>query len=234
MDIDALTRSDLDRLIRYAYSGFLLTGILLFLVPGQIHPALEAGGTVVTPLVILAAGAAVYTLYRYVLNELFLSPFVLHPLHALIDWNREVPTNPANFLARYKVRPRLRHQAYVELRRGFFSEEQRRVFDRNHTEATIVWLTAVECTVAGGLLLVVSVSGVSRWKPWLLLIVGVFTLIAAVMMDIRLFQQECRVLRTDELRLPTFLLSRGLIECIESSTSNENEPVNRARETPRP
>jgi hypothetical protein len=81
MDIEALTGPNLDRLIRYGYSGFLLTGILLFLVPTRVHPALEAGGAVVTPLVILAAGAAVYAIYRYVLNELLLAPFVLHPLH---------------------------------------------------------------------------------------------------------------------------------------------------------
>jgi hypothetical protein len=211
MDIDAFRRSDLDRLIRYAYSGFLLTGILLFLVPDRIHPALVAGGDVVAPLVILAAGAAVYTLYRYVLNELFLSPFILHPLHALVDWGAEIPTNPANFLAKcYNVPKRLRHQAYVELRRSFFDERQRQSFDRNHTEATVVWLTAIECTVASGVLLGADIGGIPPWKSWSLLFVGILTLVAAIMMDIRLFQQECRILRAEAERLPAFLRSHGL------------------------
>src|SRR6266542_4664511 len=90
MDLDVL-KDDFDRLIRYGYSGFLLTGILLFLMPGGVRPAIEAGGAVVAPLAILAAGAAVYTLYRYALNELFLAPFVLHPLHSLIDRRKREP-----------------------------------------------------------------------------------------------------------------------------------------------
>jgi hypothetical protein len=219
MDVDILRRSDLDRLIRYGYSGFLMIGILLFLMPTRIRPALDAGGVVVGPLAILAAGAAVYTLYRYVLNELFLSPFVLHPLHSFVDRKRDVPTNPANYLAKYRVPRRLRHPAYVELRRGFFEEEQRRSFDRNHTEATVVWLTAVECTVSGSAFLLAPFGGVALWKSWLLLGMGVLTLVAAVMMDIRLFQQECRVLRTEENRLPEFLLSRGLIERVDAADS---------------
>jgi len=68
--LDPLKRFELDRLIRYGYAGFLLVGILLLIVPGQVAPILAAGGTVVTPLVILAVGAAVYTLYRYVFNEM--------------------------------------------------------------------------------------------------------------------------------------------------------------------
>ena len=149
MDIDTLKRVELDRLMRYGYSGFLLVGILLFVIPGRLRPALEAGGTVVTPLVILAAGAAIYTLYRYVLNDMFLSRFVLHPLHAVIDRKRATLTNPANFLEKvHKVPHGLRHDAYMEVRRDFFVEEQRLSFNRNHTEATIVWLTAVECAVA--------------------------------------------------------------------------------------
>lgn len=222
MNIDALRRSDLDRLIRYGYSGFLLTGILLFLMPGRLRPALAAGGAVVAPLAILAAGAAVYTLYRYVLNEMLLSRFILHYLHSLIDRRRATLTNPANFLvARYKVPPGLGHDAYIEVRRGFFAEEQRLSFDRNHTEATIVWLTAVECTAAGGALLLVPVSGVSPWKAWLLLSAGVFTLVSAVAFDIRLFWQECRILSANSAGLPEFLQSRGLIERVDATARAE-------------
>jgi len=167
MDIDAFKRPEMDRLIRYGYSGFLLMGILLFITPDSVRPVLQAGGAVVSPLVILAAGAAVYTLYRYVLNEMFLSPLVLHPLHSLIDRKRPMPTNPANFLMKeYKVPRRLGHDAYMEVRRGFFPEEQRLVFDRNHTEATIVWLTAVECLVAGCVLLMAPGRVAYRRKEW--------------------------------------------------------------------
>lgn len=223
MNVDALKRTDLDRLIRYGYSGFLLTGIFLFLVPDRVHPALEAGGTVVSPLVILAGGAAVYTLYRYVLNEMFLSPIILHPLHSLVDWigRRDEPSNPANFLAKHNVHFLLRHQAYIEIRRGFFDEEQRRAFDRNHTEATVVWLTAVECTIAGAILLRVGVGAVPLWKSWMLLCVGISTLVAAILMDIRLFQQECRILKTRQNDLPKFLRDRGFIDAADDKASSQ-------------
>jgi hypothetical protein len=200
---------NLDRLIRYGYSGFLLVGILLFLVPNRVAPVIEAGGAVITPLAILAAGAAIYTLYRYVLNELILSPFVIHPIHSLLDRGRP-STNPANCLADYRVPAHLRHSAYGELRRGFFKPKQTRSFDRNHTEATVVWLTGVECTVMGAVLFLAPTVGVPAWKSWMLVAAGVMALIAAVILDIRLFRQECRILRANAARLPEFLESRGL------------------------
>jgi len=209
MDVDVLKRSEVDRLIRYGYSGFLLVGILLFLMPSRVRPAIEAGGAVVAPIAILAAGAAVYTLYRYVLNDFLLSPVVVHPLHGWLDRRRGQTTNPANFLAEYDVPRRLRHVAYIELRRGFFHEDLRRVFDRNHTEAAIIWLTAVECTVLGGGLL--PVTGVSKLRCGLLLGAGLLATLAAILRDISLFEQECRHLRAEQDRLPTFLKERRLV-----------------------
>jgi hypothetical protein len=120
--LDPLKRFELDRLIRYGYAGFLLVGILLLIVPGQVAPILAAGGTVVTPLVILAVGAAVYTLYRYVFNEM-LWVRRLHSIRARLDGKRQmtVPTNPANYLVReHGVPEALGHEAYIEVRRGFF------------------------------------------------------------------------------------------------------------------
>ena len=224
MNIGEIAQSDVDRLIRYAYSGFLLVGILLFTMPRRIQPILEAGGSVVTPLTILAAGAVVYVLYRYVLNDLILSLLILHPLHGFIDrfWRRSVPTNPANFLTKvYKVPRWLGHQAYAEVRRGFYSEEQRKSFNRNHTEATIVWLTAIECTFAGGILNRVALPEVSPWKGWLLLGVGLLTIVAAVVTDIHLFQQECRALRANEVRLSTFLRECGLLAVCKERGSDQ-------------
>lgn len=208
MTFDVFGRAELDRLIRYSYSGFLLTAILLFLIPDKVGPALQAGGSVVSPLVILAMGAAVYTLYRFVLNEMFLSPLFLHPLDAVLRRKRSLSA----ILKKHKVRYLLVHQAYVEIRRGFFNQEQRRAFDRNHTEATIIWITAVECAFAGAILRFLPQVSVPRWKSVLLLACGVITLISAITMDMHLLAQETRVLRTGEAHLDEFLQSRGLVE----------------------
>jgi len=209
---DPLKRFELDRLLRYGYAGFLMIGILLFVVPGKVGPVLAAGGTVVTPLVVLAAGAAVYTLYRYVFNEM-LWVRRLHRIHAFLDKKRRVPipTNPANYLVKeWNVPVELGHDAYVEVRRGFFSKQQRASFDRNHTEATIVYLTGVECSIAGCILFVVQVDGMAPWKPWLLLVSGVLTFIAAINLDLRLFRHECRILAANPQELPKFLRDHGL------------------------
>lgn len=210
INLDVLKGSEFDRLIRYGYSGFLMTGLLLFLVPDRIRPALEAGGSVVAPLVILAAGAAIYTLYRYFLNEIVVAP-CLHGLHAFLDRRRDVPTNPANFLRKYNLPWHLRHPAYVEIRRGFFDDDVRRSFDRNHTEATIIWITSVECIVAGAVLFSIHAPDSEMWKACVLMVLGCFSLFAAVVMDIRLFKQECRVLIVKETALEDFLRKRGFI-----------------------
>ena len=208
---DPLKRFELDRLIRYGYSGFLLTGILLFITPTSVHPLVEAGGAVVTPLVILATGAAVYTLYRYVLSEMLLARW-LHRWHGYLDRRHQVITNPANFLVDvYHVPANLGHDAYMEVRRGFFRDEKFS-FDRNHTEATIVWLTAVECTIAGGVLLAMGANGGAVWKSWFLLSVGLSNIAAAVNLDLRLFRQEYRVLAAyDATQVLEFLRKRGLV-----------------------
>jgi hypothetical protein len=210
--LEPLKRFELDRLIRHGYAGFLLVGILLFVVPTNVAPVLAAGGSVVTPLVILAVGAVIYTLYRYVFNEMIFVRFV-HQFHAHLDRNRKTPTNPANYLVKvYHVPEELGHDAYVALRRGFLTEAQRFSFDRNHTEATIVYLTFVECIISGGILLALRDNTIPNWKSWVLVAFGIVNFVAAVRFDIRLFREECRILAANARHLPKFLQSQGLIE----------------------
>jgi len=196
-----------------------MIGILLFLVPTRVKPAVEAAGNVVAPLAIVALGAAIYTLYRHVLNQLILSPFLLHPLHALIDRNKRT-TNPANLLAQYGVPRGLRHHAYVQLRRGFFQEDLRLQFDRNHTEATVVWITSVECISVAAILFWQGGVGSARWKLWSLLAAGCLTFISAVSLDISLFKQECRALRAQSTGLADFLANLGVTSSASSASEN--------------
>lgn len=214
------------RIVRYGYGGFLLVAILLAVAPDTLEQPIKAGGGVVTPLAIFALGAAIYVLYRNVFYEFLLSPLVLHPLHGRLDKQSETTTNPANYLGELDVKGRwARHAAYIQIRRSrdILTTRERERFDFSHTEATMVYLTAVVCFIAPITLHLIPTSvdgktetGISTTDVVLVLIATVFS-IAAIVLDISLFKQEYQVLVSkDRGKVVRFLWDTGFLPHLNS------------------
>lgn len=213
-----LDKLQLNQLIRYGYGGFLLTGIVAFFAPKQIKDAIEAGGTVVSPLVILAIGAAIYILHRYVLGELFIYP-ITHLFHWLFDkmFGRGRVSRPTGHLASKGVQFGRRQSAYTDVRRQLFSEDERKRLDLDHSEAHVLWITALES--AGAFVYLSSLDLTLPEAPseniyWFFLATTVAVTVSALWLDIRLHQNEYRLLTRTELNPPLdqFLRAKGYIE----------------------
>lgn len=134
---------DISQIIRYGYSGFLLTAAMSVLTPQTLKTAVEAAGSVVAPLTVFAVGAAIYVMYRYVIGEFVLFPLA-HLIHAGHDriFKYTESTSPIGFL-RDGVRFGQRRAAYTTIRRHFFDDQQRERLDWNHSEVHVLYLTAV-------------------------------------------------------------------------------------------
>lgn len=195
-------------LIRWGYGGFLLTGIAALFAPSEVKEAIEVGGTVVAPLVILAIGAAVYLLHRYVIGELLVYPLTRFT-HFLIDkyFHGGVPSSPTGFLGDRGVGFWQRRAAYTEIRRGFFQENQRKRLDLDHSEAHVLWLTAVECT--GACIYAASGGSTSDAIFRLFLIAAFAATISAMALDIRIHQNEHRLLSRYSSDVEAFLRNEG-------------------------
>ena len=208
-----LEKLQLTQLIRHGYGGFLLTGIVAFFAPAKLKEAIEAGGAVVAPLVILAIGTAIYVLYRYILGELLLFPFT-HSVHWAFDkvFGDGTASSPIGLLAEKGVTLGRRRSAYTDVRRQLFSEDQRKRLDLDHSEAHILWITAVESS--GGLLYVSTLATSSTPSTnvwWFFLFASIAVTPAALLHDIQLHRNEYHLLNSSTFNpsLDNFLRANG-------------------------
>jgi len=198
----------LARLLRYGYAGFLLLGVFLLTADdaSKLKVAIDAAGSVLGPLVVLAVGAAVYVLYRYLLGE-----WLLFPLAHGLDWliwkvwpGTAEPVSPIWYLAKLGVRFGNRRLAYNTVRRQGLEPVIAERLDVAHSEAHIPYLTAV--------VLMASYATFASTKV-LLFWFGLVALAAALANDVRQHREELRTLKAalPEDKLEDLLKKHGFI-----------------------
>lgn len=197
----------LSRLLRYGYAGFLLLGVFLLTSDtSKLKPAIEAAGSVLGPIVVLAAGAGIYVLYRYLLGE-----WLLFPLAHGLDWlmwkvfpRSLEPVSPIWYLARLGVRFGSRRLAYNTVRRAGLEPAIAERLDVAHSEAHMPYLTAV---------IFIASYGTFARQEVLLLWLGLLTLAAALANDVRQHREELPTLKghLSERKLQELLKTHGFI-----------------------
>ncbi|MBL8860567.1 MAG: hypothetical protein JNK02_01020 [Planctomycetes bacterium] len=198
---------ELSRILRYGYAGFLLLGVfLLTSETSKLKSAIDAAGSVLGPIVVLAAGAAIYVLYRYLLGE-----WLLFPLAHGLDWlmwkfssRRHEPVSPIWYLATLGVRFGNRRLAYNTVRRAGLEPGIAERLDVAHSEAHIPYLTAV---------ILIAAYGTFARQEVVLLWLGLFTLAAALANDVRQHREELPTLKASvpEQKLKELLKKHGFI-----------------------
>ncbi len=155
-----LDKLRLGQLIRYAYSGFLLFFVADCLEPARTRQSVEDLGPVLTPIVALVLGVAVYVLYKELLGEMVFYP-VRHMLHTLggrICHRIHLKTRAAPgtvgsvpaLLGSLHVPFGQRQWAYRCLRAtSFVTPERNQLLDLLHSEIHVIYISAVQLGAAG-------------------------------------------------------------------------------------
>ncbi len=196
----------LDRILRYGYGGFLLLALALLCgKAGALKPAIEAAGSVLGPLVVFACGAAIYTVYRYLLGEWVLFP-IAHGLDWLVSKGNKKPTNavsPIWYCVQLGVPMLKARAAYNALRREKLKDSTAQRLNLSHSEAHLLYLTSV-ITIASYWLIA---------HEALLLTAGFVALCAALANDVRQHREELPTIRADvsDQELIDFFKERGFI-----------------------
>jgi hypothetical protein len=205
-----LKELNLSLLLRYGYSGFLLVGILLFTKPSAIKTVTDNAGAVLSPLLVLAVGACIYVVYRYLLGE-----WVLFPL--MHRWDRFTTRTPASaalspvwHLARLGVGESELRTAYTAVRRELLKDEVREQLDFAHTEIHILYITCIELIPLSIFLASIGAYG----RGFLTLGLGLFVLFAAVTADTQQHRSELRTISSTftEEQIKQFLRVRGFLQ----------------------
>jgi hypothetical protein len=219
----------INNILRYAFGGFLLTGIGLIYHADALKRTIESAGSVVAPLVVVAVGAAWYCFHRYVLGEFVIYPLT-HIVHDIVDRGfGRGSTNPVRLLKSLGVRLGERRSAYTDIRRNIDQIANRPLLERLdllHAEYHVLAMTA-EITLIG------AIHGFTQpvpHTPVSLLAVSIVSAIAAVSMDIQMHRGEHRVLTravgTEQLK--TFLRDHGYVDpevgAVTSASINQSRP----------
>ena len=218
-DSPRLPELPLGLLVRYGYAGFLLVGLAALFRPDPVKGRIEALGAVVAPITILAAGACIYTLYRYLLGEYGLYP-LMHWCHWIADrrWShRATISSPTGWLGSLGVPFRSRRSAYSEIRQHIVPDTYRERFDYVHTEIHILYLTVVECAAAG--LYAVTAAGLMSHRAIGLLLIAGACFFAAVVADVRQHRREFRFISKGEhgSSVERFLRENGYVNKDEAN-----------------
>lgn len=141
-------------IVRYGYGGALLYLIFVLHDPAEAKTITDASGSVLAPLLLLAAGACIYVFYRHLVGEWF-----LFPLAHFLDWwgvkgNRhetEGAVSPIFWLRQQGVPLTSCRAAYSAIRQHQAKREARAIFDRDHSEIHILYLTFLALTPAAAI-----------------------------------------------------------------------------------
>jgi len=139
---DILKRLSIDKIVRYFYAGFLfLLGIIIF-NKSEILPIIKDLGAVNTAICCFTIGAFFYTIYRYVIGEIFLYWFV-YLIHWLIEICLSEKLNLFSFMKNHNASVIKSRIFYNYIRRSFFDEEDRKKIDYAHSEIHMMYLTSM-------------------------------------------------------------------------------------------
>ncbi len=134
-------------LLRYGYAGFLCAFVAAVVDGSGTEKLVKHLGDVLSPLVALAVGAAVYLVFRTLVGDLF--------LWRLIDW---LHAKAEDILGRTPTRCKVRYiettfhvrkghgvAAYALVRDQLLAEHTRERFHIQHSEGYLLFLTAFVC-----------------------------------------------------------------------------------------
>jgi hypothetical protein len=182
---------NLSLLLRYGYAGFLLVGILLFINPSAIKTITDNAGTVLSPLLVLAAGACIYVVYRYVVGEWILFP-LSHCIDGIVSRGHSPVRSPILYLLRLGVKLTDLRPAYNALRHEVLEEKTRNQLDFAHAEIHVLYITCIELM---GLAIYLTVIG-AKTHVYLILIIGIVILCGAISTDIQQHRSELRTIQS--------------------------------------
>ena len=210
-----LDKLRLGQLIRYGYSGLLFFLVAASLEPVQTKQLIESLGPVLTPLVALVLGVAVYVLYKELLGEMVLYP-VRHMLHTMggrICHRIRLRTAAAQgtvgsvpaLLGSLKVPFGQRQWAYRCLRAtSFVTPERNQLLDLLHSEIHVIYVSAVQLAAAG------FYRGWLRQPSQGWFLAALVLLIVALVVDWRADYLDAAYMRTQRAALANALRSLGI------------------------
>jgi hypothetical protein len=182
--------------------------------PVLTQNVVSALGNVLSPIVVVVVGAAIYLAYRIILGEWILYP-TRHGIHFLLDKRRRrnAPDAFISFtalLAAEGVPFGMRRYAYSEIRdcEGILDHSTRERLDLIHATYHFLYLTSVESIVAAWYIAHYA-NSIHNWKA--LSVISGICIVAAFVADIRQDSWECRLLRQDRNQLRQFLKERHYV-----------------------
>jgi hypothetical protein len=141
-EANVLKEVTLSRILRYSYGGFLLVAIMVTENSGQVKTIIEALGSTVAPLTVVALGGCVFVTYRYVLGELLIFP-VVHLIDGLLQLRSKESLSPIQYLSSLGVPFGSRRAAYGRLKASLFTDHTK-FLDLIHSEIHILYITSTE------------------------------------------------------------------------------------------
>ncbi len=189
---EILKRLSINKVVRYFYAGFLFLIGLIIYNKTEILPIIKDLGSVNTAICCFAIGAFFYTIYRYVIGELFLY-WLVYIIHWLIELPLKEKLNVIAFLRENNVSFTKSRIYYNNLRRYIFNEEERKKLDYAHSEIHMMYLTSF--------VLVITVLYSKHFiensiiNNSYILIAGIVIFVAGIIMDVQQHRIEMRKMK---------------------------------------
>jgi hypothetical protein len=201
-----------ERLFGYVYAGVLSFGSAWLVQPKPIEDLMQAVGPIVSLVLLITVGSAVFAFYMRVIGGVLLFP-ITHKLHELIDRARgrvgvRSVTSSITFLRLIGVSDP--EAAYVEVKdcfdpAGHTSPTETR-FHFAHGEVNFFYLLAIVTSMTG---LVALLQDLGPTLPWF--IVAALSYLLAIIADIRVHAFATVQMRNGSAELKEFLKARNFL-----------------------
>lgn len=192
---ELLLKLKINLIFRYAYTGFLLIVGLILYNKSEFLPLLKDLNELIIVIFGLTSGAFLYTIYRYVIGEIFLYPLV-YIIHFLIEKLTKEKLNMISYLKENGINWIKCRIAYNFIRGHHFKDKLAEIINFEHSEIHFVNLTA---------LTTILVYVLGRFSPYtgvvdnrVFLYGGLLILACGVFLDIRQHRKEIRILKYEE------------------------------------
>ena len=192
---EILNKLSIDKMIRYSYTGFLLIILSVIFNKSEILPIIKDLGAGITIVFGLTIGAFLFTIYRYIIGELFLY-WLVHIVHWIIELPFKEKVNIFSFVFQKKISVFKSRIVYNYLRRSFFNEQDRKKYDFAHSEIHLVYITSIVLFII--YLYIVLLLELKEGYSTIVLLTSIVLLIAGIIMDIQQHRIEIRKLKYDQ------------------------------------
>jgi hypothetical protein len=226
----------INHILRYAYNGLIITVIGVAVEPILTKTLIDNLGGVLAPIVVIAIGAAFYSFYKPVLNEIVIANLYefFHKYQQKSNMKRSISlcTCKTYYLQNeFKVKAQFRWTAYRIIRDQLLNKqypEMAKRFELQHSEIHLLFLTATLLFLAILYLVVYQISnGWCKYDITLILSACFLTLSwFGIRADMSICEYECaylHLLKRDDI---SELLSRAqFIQNYNSITKLNESPA---------